>query len=33
LDLRFQRTRDGSVTVNVMNRIGNVKMEVEPDSN
>jgi len=33
LDLRFQRTRDGSVTVNVMNRIGHVKVEVEPDSN
>jgi len=33
LDLRFQRNRDGSVTVNVMNRVGKVKVEVEADSN
>jgi len=31
LDLRFHRTRDGSVTVKVVNRVGNIEVEVEPE--
>jgi glycogen debranching enzyme len=29
LDLRFHRTRNGSVTVKVVNRVGNIEVEVE----
>jgi glycogen debranching enzyme len=31
LDLRFHRTRAGSVTVEVVNRVGNIEVEVEPE--
>jgi len=31
LDLHFQRTRDRAVTVKVVDRVGNVEVEVEPE--
>ena len=31
LDLRFHRTRDGSVTAKVVNRVGNIEVKVEPE--
>jgi hypothetical protein len=31
LDLRFHRTRDDSVTVNVVSRVGNIEVKVEPE--